>query len=150
MCIDSTYGAGLGVLAARDGLLALLLRRGDGDDGDNRDVGALIQETKTLGALSGTEEVGEEASKETLLNLGEVTGLDGLVAAGELSLVTTLVGGLLGGQLLREREVVLGVSDLLASASARGRRKSGNGSSQSKNSGDGELHCDGGFGFERG
>lgn len=122
----------------------------------DRELGALLEETQTLGARSSTNEVGQGTSEETAVNVGAVTSVGGLVAAGQLSLVTALVFGLLDSHVAGDGEANLAVAIVavtIAGTVTSGRRATGhghNGGSESKNSsGDGELHCDGGFGIER-
>jgi hypothetical protein len=152
-------------LAASNVLLALLaddVLDGDPDDGDlDRELGALLEETKTLGARSSTNEVGQGTSEETAVNVGAVTSVGGLVAAGQLSLVTALVLGLLDSHVAGDGEANVAVALVAGTVGVAravvidgGRRRTTghghDGGSESKNSSsDGELHCDGGFGIER-
>lgn len=125
-----------------------------------RELGALLEETKTLGARSSTNEVGQGTSEETAVNVGAVTSVGGLVAAGQLSLVTALVFGLLDSHVAGDGEANVAVALVASTVGVAGAvvinggwRTTGHGhdgGSESKNSSsDGELHCDGGFGIER-
>ena len=123
------------------------------------ELGALLEETKTLRARAGTEEVAKGTSEDTAVNVGGVTSVGGLVAARQLSLVTTLGLGLLDGNVIGDREanvavalVAVAVGNAVAVATSRGGSagEGHDGGSEGKDSSsDGELHCDGGFGIER-
>lgn len=154
-------GAGGRVLAAGNVLLALLVDQildGDGnEDGDLEvQLGALVEETKTVRAGASTDQVAEGAAEHARVDIGGVTGVGGLVAARELSLVTALGLGLLDGHVIRDREADVGValvSDTIAvtntTSRGAGGRESNNGGSEGQDSGESELHCVCGFGFER-
>jgi hypothetical protein len=159
--MDGTYGAGGRVLAAGNVLLALLVDQildGDGNkDGDLEvQLGALVEETETVGAGSSTDQVAESASKDARVDVGGVTGVGGLVAARKLSLVTALGLGLLDSHVIGDREADVGVA-LVADAvgvtntasRGAGGRKGISGGSEGQNSGESELHYVGGVGFER-
>jgi hypothetical protein len=111
-------------------------------------LGALVEETNALGARASTDEVGEESAKDARVDVGGVTGVDGLVAARELSLVTTLGLGLLDGHAVGNLEANVGVSlvaDTIgvtdATGDGRPRRKGiDSGSEAEDNSGERELH----------
>lgn len=107
-----------------------------------------MEETKALGAGSTTDEVLEGTSKDALVNVGDITGVGGLVAARELSLVTTLLGCLLHGDVVRNGEADVGVAlvaNTIASSVNIVLRKGGHGDGESEDSSaQRELHCDGG------
>lgn len=114
-----------------------------------RELGALVEETETLAARAGADEVAESTGEDALVNVGGVTGVGGLVAAGELGLVTALLGGLLDGDVVGDREADLAVAlavvvgeVAVGVAVADGRGQSSDGGSEGHDSsGDGELHC---------
>ena len=155
--MEDTHGAGRRVLAAGNVLLALLVDQvldGDTNDGDLEvQLGALVEETKTVGTGTSTDEVAEGTAEDARVDIGGVTSVGGLVAAGELSLVTALGLGLLDSHVVRHREADLGVAlvaNTVTSAHAAGRgshgRQSNNGGSEAEKSGQSsELHYDGGF-----
>lgn len=154
-------GAGGGVLAAGNILLALLVDQvldwNGNDDGDLEiQLGALVEQTQPVRAGAAGDQVAEGATEHAGVDIGGVTGVGGLVAAGELSLVTALGLSLLNSHVIGDREADLGValvSNTVAVANTTGRgadgRKSNSGGSEAEESGDSELHCDGGIGFER-
>ncbi|KAJ5992241.1 hypothetical protein N7451_007965 [Penicillium sp. IBT 35674x] len=155
-----THGAGGGVLAAGNVLLALLVDQVlNGDGNENRDLeielGALVEETKTVGAGATADQVAKSATEHAGVDVGGVTSVGGLVAARELSLVTTLGLSLLDCHVVRDREADIGVAlvvdtvGVANTASSGSRGKSGSEASESENGGDSELHCDCGFGIER-
>jgi hypothetical protein len=158
---NGTYGAGRRVLAAGNVLLALLVDEvldGDANDGDGKvELGALVEETKASSTGAGADQVAEGTAEDTRVDIGGVTGVDGLVAARKLGLVTALGLSLLDGHVVGDSEAnvsvalvanAIGVTD--ATSGGRSRRKSvGSGSEAENNGGERELHCDGGFGFER-
>jgi hypothetical protein len=138
----TTYGVGRRVGAAGNVLLATLVDQvldGDSDDDGDLDIqlGALVEDTETIGAGATSDQVSEEATTETGVDVGGVTGVDGLVAARELSLVTTLGLGLLDGHALGDGEanttVLLGLEGL-------GGHGSGHGGEGKSNGGQRELH----------
>ena len=148
-------GAGRRVLAAGNVLLALLVDEvldGDTDDGDLEvELGALVEETEARSTGARADQVAEGTAEDAGVDVGGVTGVDGLVAARELCLVTTLGLSLLDSQVLRDWEANVGVAlvaDTVATTSATGGRSSrgksvGGGSEAEDKSGDRELHCDG-------
>lgn len=154
-------GTGRRVLAAGNVLLALLVDEvleSDTNDGDLEvELGALVEETKAGSTGARADQVAQGTAEHAGVDVGGVTGVDGLVAARELRLVTALGLGLLDGHVLGDSEANVGVTlvaDTVGVASATGvgasRRKSvGGGSEAEDNSGERELHCDGGFGIER-
>lgn len=92
----------------------------------------------------------QSASKDTLVDISGVSGIGGVVAARELSLVSTLGLGLLDGQVVGDREANLGVSlvsNAVSVANTTGRganwRQSGHGSSEAEDCGKSELHFEG-------
>lgn len=128
-----TYGIGIGLLAASNVLLALLVEKvADGDKVDNGNIqlGALVEETQALGARAAADEAAEGAAEETAVHVGGVAGVGGLVAAGQLGLVTALGGGLLDGHVVGHGEVLVG---------AAGESRDG-GSEGEDNGGERELH----------
>jgi hypothetical protein len=158
----NTHGAGRRVLAAGNVLLALLvdevLDRNVDEDGDlDVELGALVEETKAGSTGARADQVAEGTAEHAGVDVGGVTGVDGLVAARELGLVTALGLSLLDGHVVGDSEANVGVTlvaDTVAVASATGvgatRGKSVSGGSEAEdNSGERELHCDGGFGIER-
>lgn len=153
-------GSGGGVGAASDVLLAVLVEQildTDSDDGDlSTELGALVEDTETGGTGARADEVGEGTGEDARVDVGGITGVGSLVAARELSLVTTLGLGLLDGHVIRDREADVGValvSDTIAvtntTSRGAGGRESNNGGSEGQDSGESELHCVCGFGFER-
>lgn len=131
----STYGVGGRVLAASNVLLALLVEEvANRDEVDNGDVelGALVEETKTLGAGTAANEVTQGATEDAAVGLGGVASVGGLVAAGQLGLVTALGGGLVDGH-------VVGDGEVLVRAAGHG---SDGGSEGEDNGGQRELHFD--------
>lgn len=89
--------------------------------------------------------MGEGTSENIFVDISGVTSVDGLVAARELSLVTTLGLGLLDGHITGDGEarlLVLSLKTIVHGLSGHG---SSEGSEAEDNSGDGELHCDGGI-----
>jgi hypothetical protein len=112
----------------------------------NIELGALVEETKTLSTGASTDQVAESTSKDTIGNLGGVTSVGGLVTARKLSLVTALVGGLLDGHVVGDGEldvrVTLVANTVASELGIGGRREGRNGGGESNNgSSDGELHC---------
>lgn len=149
MIVDwsDTHGAGRRVLAAGNVLLALLVDDvldGDTDDGDLEiELGALVEETETVSTGAGADQVAEGAAEHARVDIGGVTGVGGLVAARELSLVTTLGLSLLDSEVVGNRELDVGVTlvgDTVASAGGR-RKGSDSGGKAEDNSGESELHC---------
>lgn len=98
--------------------------------------GAVVGQANTLGAGSRANEAAQEARQETAVDVGGVTGISGLVAAGELVAATAGVGSLRDSHAGRGRDVV-------DSAAADG-GLSHNHSGKSESSSSSELHCDGG------
>lgn len=102
-----------------------------------------------------TDQVGQKATAEARVDIGGITCVGSLVAARELSLVTTLGLSLLDSEVVRDRELDIGVTlvvntvGVANTAGNGGRRKGESSASEGENSGNGELHCDCGFGFER-
>ena len=97
-----THGAGGGVLAAGNVLLALLvdqvLDRDGNEDGDLEiELGALVEQAQTVRARARADQVAEDAAEHSRVDIGGVTGVGRFVTAGELSLVTALGLGLLDG-----------------------------------------------------
>jgi len=142
-----------GVLAAGNVLLALLVDQVlDGDGNKNGDLeiqlGALVEETETISTGASTDQVGQSTAEHARVDIGGVTGVGGLVAAGELSLVTALGLSLLDGHVLGNGELDVGVA-LVANAVGVTNTTSGgadggkgsDGGSEAKNSGESELHC---------
>jgi hypothetical protein len=156
-----THGAGGGVLATGNVLLALLVDEIlDGDGNKDRDLevelGALVEETETVSTGAGADEVAEGAAEHARVDIGGVTGVGGLVTARELGLVTTLRLSLLDSHVIGDREADVGVplvGDTVGVALTTGggadRRKSSDSGGEGQDSGDSELHCDSGFGFKR-
>jgi len=152
-------GAGGRVLATGNVLLALLVDQVlDGEAKEERDLdiqlGALVEETKTVRAGATTDKVAEGATEYAGVDVGGVTSVGGLVAARELGLVTTLGLSLLDSHAGRDREADISVALVadtvgVANTANGSRGKSGNEASESENGGDSELHCDCGFGIER-
>lgn len=117
----------------------------------NVELGALVEQTKTLSARATTEQVGQRTGQGAVSNGGGVTSVSSTVAARELGLVAALVGGLLDSHVVGNRELdvaVTLVSDTVAgSLDTGGRRKSHDrGGKGNNSSSDGELHCDGSLG----
>ena len=54
------------------------------------ELGALVEDTSTIGTRARADQVGEETTTKTGVNISGVTSVGGLVAARQLSLVTTL------------------------------------------------------------
>ena len=114
------------------------------------ELGALVEETQTRGASTATNQVIQSTGQQTVVDLGGVAGVGGLVAAGQLGLVTALGGGLLDGQVVGHRETDLGVAlvvDAVAIVDVVGDLlrlgKGGrSGGEESDTRGDAELHCD--------
>lgn len=100
------------------------------------ELGALVEDTETLGTGTGTDQVGEGSAEEARVDIGGVTGVGGDVAARELSLVTTLGLGLLDSQVTGDGEARLATLSLSGGGSSEG-------SEAKEDSGDGELHCEG-------
>jgi len=151
-------GAGGGVLAAGNVLLALLVDHVLEGNANDRDLeiqlGALVEKTKTIGAGATTDQVAEGATEDAGVDIGGVTSVGGLVAARELSLVTALGLSLLDSHAFRDREADIGVALVantvgVADTASNSRGESGSEASESENGGDSELHCDCGFGIER-
>jgi hypothetical protein len=117
------------------------------------ELGALVEQTETLCARSTTDEVLEGTGEDTLVDIGNVTGVGGLVAARELSLVTTLLGSLLDGHVVRNGEADVGVALVANTIASSVSIVLGQGSHRDGESEDSsaqrKLHCDGGVGFER-
>lgn len=117
----------------------------------NTELGALVEDTETGGTGARADEVGEGTGEDARVDVGGVTGVGGLVAARELSLVTTLGLSLLDSHVVGNTEANVGVAlvaDTVAATSATGggssRGKSVDGGSEAEDkSGDRELHCDG-------
>jgi hypothetical protein len=94
--------------------------------------------------------VAQGSSKDTLVDIGGVSSIGGVVAARELGLVATLGLGLLDRQVVGDREANLGVSlvsDAVSVANTTGRgpdwRQSGHSSSEAEDCGKSELHFEG-------
>ena len=107
------------------------------------ELGALVEETETGGTRASTDEVGEGASEDARVDVGGVTGVGGLVAARELSLVTTLGLGLLDSQVVGNREArstVLVLDTIGHVLSGHGSGEAGEGED---NGGESELHLEG-------
>ena len=134
---EVAVGVGARVGAAGNVLLAALVDDvldGDTDDGDlDIELGALVEDTSTGGTGASTDQVGEGTAEDTGVDIGGVTGVDGLVAARELGLVTTLGLGLLDGEVTGDGEARLLVLGLSGGSGSEG-------SEAEEDSGDGELH----------
>lgn len=132
---EDTYGVGGGVLAASNVLLALLVEevanRDQVDDGEV-ELRALVEEAQTLRAGAAANEAAEGTAEDTAVGVGGVASVGGLVAAGQLGLVTALGGGLLNGH-------VVGDGEVLVRAGGHG---SDRGSEGEDNGGQRELHFD--------
>ena len=125
------------------------------------ELGALVEDTSASGTGTSTDQVGQDTTTETRVDVGGVTGVGGLVAARELSLVTTLGLSLLHSHVVRDRELDIGVAlvvDAVGVASTAGvgaggvatGRQGSNGASKAEDkSGQSELHCVCGVGVER-
>jgi hypothetical protein len=119
-------------------------------------LGALVEDTDTIGTGASTDQVGQKTATEARVDISGVTGVGGLVTARELSLVTALGLSLLDSHVVRDREADVGVA-LVADAvgvtnttsRGAGGRKGISGGSEGQNSGESELHCVGGVGYER-
>lgn len=61
------------------------------------ELGALVEDTSTIGTGARADQVGEEATTKAGVDISSVTSVGGLVAARQLSLVTTLGLGLFDG-----------------------------------------------------
>ena len=105
------------------------------------ELGALVEDTETGGTRARSDEVGEGASEHARVDVGGVTGVGGLVAARELSLVTTLGLGLLDSQVVGNREArsisVLVLDTIGHVLSGHGSGEAGEGED---NGGESELH----------
>lgn len=108
------------------------------------ELGALVEDTKAGSTRAGTDEVGEGAGEDARVDVGGVTGVSGLVAARELSLVTTLGLGLLDSQAVGNGEArsatVLVLETIVHVLSGHG---SGEASEGEDNGGESELHLEG-------
>jgi hypothetical protein len=146
--IRDTHGAGRRVLAAGNVLLALLVDEIlDGDSNEDGDLeiqlGALVEETETGSTGARADEVAEGTAEHARVDIGGVTGVGGLVAARELSLVTTLGLGLLDGHVVGNGELDVGVAlvgdtvgvTLAASVGTSGGQSVGSGGKTENNSG---------------
>lgn len=82
------------------------------------ELGALVEESKTLGTVLAAQKVGESTSQRTAGDVGGVTaGVGDVVAAGHLGLVTASSLSFLDSHVLLERPERLlsaGLRDLLA------------------------------------
>lgn len=105
------------------------------------ELGALVEETQALGTRARGDEVGEDTASNSGVDVGGVAGVDGLVAAGQLSLVTTLGLGLLDGHVGGDVPAA-GIVALVLDA-VLGRSGSGQGGDGEDDGGQRELHCDG-------
>lgn len=111
------------------------------------ELGALVEETETLGTVLTSEKVLKGTSKRAGLNLNLVAGEGGVIAASNLVVVTTGSLGLLDGNVVANRPESLLLANLVTLGSRANVGKSDCGSSESKKSG-GELHFDFGCLFE--
>lgn len=111
---------------------------------------ALVEDTSTLGTGAGTDQVGEETTTEARVDISGVTGVDGLVAARELGLVTTLGLSLLDGHSVGNGPLNVSMAPLgvevardHATGLVVGDRGCDSHGGESKNNGaDGELHLE--------
>lgn len=113
----------------------------------NVELGALIEETKTLSTRALADQAREGTAQKTAVGLGAVTGVDGLVAAGEGGLVTTLGLSLADSHVLGDGELDVVGSTIHGTSVGHHVGQSNGRSGESEE--DSELHCDCGFGFER-
>jgi hypothetical protein len=106
------------------------------------ELGALVEDTNTVGTGASTDQVAEGAAEDAGVDVGGVTSVGGLVAARELSLVTTLGLGLLDGHSIGNLEAgTLVALDRVVQGLSRG--SGGEASQGEDDSGDSELHCAG-------
>ena len=117
------------------------------------ELGALVEDTSASCTGASTDQVGQDTTTETRVDVGGVTGVGGFVAARELSLVTTLGLTLLNGHTVGDGPLDVAVAAVAGRATVLGLHAiahvlSGHGSSQGgEGEDDGaqrELHCDGG------
>lgn len=139
-------GVGRVALAASNVGLALAVDEvGDTNENINVKLGALVEETKTLGTVLAPEKVGEGTGERAGCNSDLITGEGGVVAASDLVVVTTGSLGLLDGNVVANRpESLLGAHLVTLGRSRSNVGESNCGSSESKKSG-GELHFEGGW-----
>jgi len=110
----------------------------------NVELGALIEDTSTLSTGTGTDQVGEEAASKAGVDIGGVTGVGGLVAAGKLSLVTALGLSLLDGHAVRNVPADVATLCLEAVGAGLVGKSSSQGGEGEGDSGQRELHFEGG------
>jgi hypothetical protein len=107
----------------------------------NIQLGALVEDTSTLGTGASADQVAQKTSTKTLVDISGVMGVGSPVTARELSLVTALGLSLLDGHALGDGEAnVAGLLVLHARLSGHG---SGQRGESDGNSGNRELHDDG-------
>jgi hypothetical protein len=107
------------------------------------ELGALVKDTETGGTRASTDEVGEGATQHARVDVSGVTGVGGLVAARELSLVTTLGLGLLDSQAVGNGEArSIAVLVLETISHVLGGHGSGEAGEGEDNGGESELHLE--------
>ena len=108
------------------------------------ELGALVEDTETGGTGARADEVGEGTGEDARVDVGGITGVGSLVAARELSLVTTLGLSLLDSQVVgngEARSTAVLVLDTIGDVlSGHGSGEAGEGED---NGGESELHLEG-------
>lgn len=147
-----SYGFRRRVLAAGNVLLALLIHQVlhmDKESNGEIQFGTLVEQTEAISARTSADEIAEQTPEKARVHIGGVTGKGGLVAAGQLGLVTALGLSLLDSHVIGDREADVGVALVgnsvavtnATSGGAHGRQSSNSGS-EAKTGGESELHCD--------
>lgn len=112
------------------------------------ELGALVEDTSTIGTGVRADQVREEATTKTGVDISGVTSVGGLVAAKQLSLVITLGLGLLDGHAAENVPadailvLVLGAEAIGAGGLVGGQSDSQSGEAK-ENGAERELHFDG-------
>jgi hypothetical protein len=111
------------------------------------ELGALVEDTSTVSTGARADQVGQETTTKARVDISGVTGVGGLVAARQLSLVTALGLGLLdshaAGDVPADTILVLGAK-AIGTGGLVGRKGDSQGGEAKENGADGELHFDDG------
>jgi hypothetical protein len=111
------------------------------------ELGALVEDTSTVSTGARADQVGKETTTKARVDISGVTGVGGLVAARQLSLVTALGLGLLdshaAGDVPADTILVLGAK-AIGTGGLVGRKGDSQGGEAKENGADGELHFDDG------
>ena len=109
------------------------------------DIVALAEETETVAARTTTEGRLQDTGERALVDVGDVSSVGSLVAAGDLGVVAALGLSLRQGGLVADGELDVASAGTTVTGLRKGHRSGGE-----KKSGGEELHSDGWIGWTKG